>query len=69
MPIRPATPAFAYTLAAALVVISLPLTAQLPPPPEETLADNYPGKSYSPYAGRGFPSRPYLGDSHLHTTL
>src|SRR5262245_35334315 len=22
---------------------------------------------YSPYAGRNFPSRPYFGDTHLHT--
>ncbi|MEE4240393.1 MAG: DUF3604 domain-containing protein, partial [Desulfopila sp.] len=23
--------------------------------------------SYSPYAGRNFPTRPYFGDTHLHT--
>jgi hypothetical protein len=27
----------------------------------------YPGKSYSPYAQRAFPSHVYWGDSHLHT--
>ena len=27
----------------------------------------YPGKTYSPYAQRAFPSHVYWGDSHLHT--
>ncbi len=45
--------------------------AQLPLPPnaKSVLSDAYPGKSYSPYAQRGFPSRVYWGDTHLHTTL
>jgi hypothetical protein len=25
--------------------------------------------SYSPYAGRNFPSRPFFGDTHLHTAI
>jgi hypothetical protein len=29
----------------------------------------YPGKTYSPYAQRSFPSNVYWGDSHLHTGL
>jgi hypothetical protein len=30
----------------------------------------YPPKpSYSPYAGRNFPSRPFFGDTHLHTSF
>src|SRR5687768_547833 len=24
---------------------------------------------YSPYAGRNFPSRPFFGDTHLHTSF
>ncbi len=36
-------------------------------PTKESLADAYPGKSYSPYAGRGFALRPLWGDTHLHT--
>jgi hypothetical protein len=24
---------------------------------------------YSPYAGREFPTRPYFGDTHLHTSF
>ena len=47
------------------------LFAQLPAPPDakQTLSDAYVGKSYSPYARRGFPSRVYWGDTHLHTAL
>ncbi|MEA1889925.1 MAG: DUF3604 domain-containing protein [Pseudomonadota bacterium] len=29
----------------------------------------YPGKAYSPYAQRSFPSKVYWGDTHLHTGL
>src|ERR1700710_1918615 len=25
--------------------------------------------SYSPYAGRNFPTRPFFGDTHLHTAI
>ena len=31
--------------------------------------DLYPGKSYSPYVKRKFPSQVYWGDTHLHTGL
>jgi hypothetical protein len=48
----------------------MPAWAQLPPPPDkQSFADVYTGKSYSPYAGRGFPSRIYWGDTHLHTSM
>jgi len=59
------------TLATGLAAIAAPLAAQMPPPadPQEVLADAYQGKSYSPYAGRGFASRPLWGDTHLHTSL
>ena len=44
--------------------------AQVPPPPDsEVLSDLYPGKSYSPYAGRTFPSEVFWGDTHLHTAM
>jgi hypothetical protein len=58
-------------LATGLAAIAAPLSAQMPPPadPQEVLADAYQGKSYSPYAGRGFASRPLWGDTHLHTSL
>ena len=35
----------------------------------EEAAKLYPGKPpYSPYAGRDFPTRPFFGDTHLHTS-
>ena len=34
-------------------------------PSEEALSSAYKGESYSPYAGRNFPSRPLFGDSHV----
>ncbi len=38
-------------------------------PTQESLSQLYPGKAYSPYANRGFPSNVYWGDTHLHTGL
>jgi hypothetical protein len=29
----------------------------------------FPGRGYSPYAGRTYPTRPYFGDTHLHTSF
>ena len=45
--------------------------AQVPPPKnaEAVLSKSYTGKSYSPYAERGFPSQPFWGDTHLHTDI
>ena len=41
--------------------------SEMPLPKDpDVLSKAYPGKSYSPYAGRSFP-RPLWGDSHLHT--
>ena len=38
-------------------------------PTAETLNDAaFPQRSYSPYAGRNFPSWPLFGDTHLHTS-
>jgi hypothetical protein len=53
----------------AVASLALPVQAQIPPPenPESVLSDAYSGKSYSPYAGRGFPTMPLWGDTHLHT--
>ena len=38
-------------------------------PDMESLSKLYPGKTYSPYAQRSFPSNVYWGDTHLHTGL
>src|SRR5210317_1800556 len=43
--------------------------AQMPPPTEED-AHAFPAQDhYSPYAGRGFPTNVYWGDTHLHTGM
>ena len=46
-------------------------SAQVPPPPDngDLLAEAYKGQTYSPYAGRGFPSQVFWGDTHLHTSF
>ena len=36
---------------------------------KETAAKAFPKAPYSPYAGRNFPTRPYFGDTHLHTGM
>ncbi len=46
--------------------IANPVFAQFVPS-KESLEGLYPGKAYSPYAQRGFPSNVYWGDTHLHT--
>jgi hypothetical protein len=48
-------PAVIATLIASFVVAD-PATAQFKPS-KESLSDLYPGKAYSPYAERSFPSR------------
>jgi len=53
-------------------LLTLPLTAaamDMGSADPEVLNDLYPGKTYSPYAQRSFPSKVYWGDTHLHTGL
>jgi hypothetical protein len=55
---------------AALLATTVPIAAhgQEAQPPAEVLKDAFPAqKSYSPYAGRNFPTRPFFGDTHVHT--
>ena len=35
---------------------------------KEASAKAFPKRPYSPYAGRNFPTRPFFGDTHLHTS-
>jgi len=58
-------------LALSLAAFVLPVGAQIPLPAdaEGILAPAYAGKSYSPYAGRAFASRPLWGDSLLHANI
>ena len=55
-------------LTAVLATSATVATAQFRPS-EESLTGLYPGKTYSPYAQRAFPSRVFWGDTHLHTGL
>ena len=58
--------------AVAVAVLILPLMAlasDIGSPDPEVVKGLYPGKAYSPYAQRNFPSRVYWGDTHLHTGL
>jgi hypothetical protein len=38
-------------------------------PQMDNVSELYPGKAYSPYAKRSFPSQVYWGETHLHTGL
>ncbi len=67
--------ALIHTLGAVALVYSCNMLfvvwAQIPPPPDGAgvLSDLYEGKTYSPYAERGFPDKVFWGDTHLHTNL
>ena len=52
--------------AIAALLLASPASAQFVPS-EESIQTLYPGKAYSPYAKRAFPSRVFWGDTHLHT--
>ena len=61
----------AATVAAAVAV---PVLAQVQTDvgtlDKEQAAKGFPSKPpYSPYAGRDFPTRPFFGDTHLHTSF
>ncbi len=60
--------AFFSPVALALVVsLGAPASAQdVPPDATENILK---GRPYSPYADRAFPTRPFFGDTHVHTAL
>lgn len=51
--------------------LSLSAAAQLDAgaPREDDYRSLYPGKAYSPYANRSFPSQVYWGETHVHTGI
>lgn len=52
------------------LMMAMPILASdVGTPNVEVLKGIYPGKTYSPYAQRSFPSNVYWGDTHLHTGL
>jgi len=62
--------ATAALLGAAPLLLSGQALAQYVPLGDQgSLSEVYPGKAYSPYAQRSFPSRVFWGDTHLHTAL
>ena len=59
----------AFATATVLCCMSVSI-AQEPLPSEESLRNAFPeGKSFSPYAGRNFPTRVFWGETHLHTGM
>jgi len=51
-----------------LLAVSTTAFAQITPAKESlSVSKLYPGKAYSPYAKRSFPSNIYWGETHLHT--
>ena len=64
---RSLAPWISYVVAAA-TALAAPVHAQEAAPPAEALKGAFPAqKSYSPYAGRSYPTRVLWGDTHLHT--
>jgi hypothetical protein len=51
------------------LVLALPAAAQDFGNAEEFAAGSLKNKEYSPYAGRGYPTQVFWGDTHLHTNL
>jgi len=65
---------FLRTLCLAVVAVAAPALAHeqsdIGSAEKATLEKMHPSKpAYSPYAGRNFPTRPFFGDSHLHTSF
>ena len=59
-------------VAVAVITLIMPcvsLASDIGSPDPKTISKLYPGKTYSPYAQRSFPSRVYWGETHLHTGL
>jgi hypothetical protein len=52
-----------------ILVTAAALAQDIGTPNLENISGLYPGKAYSPYAQRSFPSHIYWGDTHLHTGL
>jgi hypothetical protein len=53
----------------ALTLPGVAMASDIGSPDLEVIKGLYPGKAYSPYAQRSFPSRVYWGETHLHTGL
>ena len=65
---------FIKIVATAAAAVAVPVLAQVQTDlgtlDKEQAAKAFPSKSpYSPYAGRDFPTRPFFGDTHTHTSF
>src|SRR4030095_11055839 len=65
---------FIRIAATAVAAVAVPVLAQVQTDvgtlDKEQAAKGFPSKPpYSPYAGRDFPTRPFFGDTHLHTSF
>ena len=65
---------FIRIAATAAAAVAVPVLAQVQTDvgtlDKEQAAKGFPSKPpYSPYAGRDFPTRPFFGDTHLHTSF
>ncbi len=56
-------------LVAALTLPAAALAQDIGKPPPEVVEGLYPGRAYSPYAARYFPSHVLWGETHVHTGL
>ena len=66
--VRAFTPTAVVWAALLTAAVAVPSHGQEAHPPAEVLKDSFPAqKSYSPYAGRNFPTRVFFGDTHVHT--
>ncbi len=54
---------------ASILATTAALASDIGTPDPTTISGLYPGKAYSPYAQRSFPSNIYWGETHLHTGL
>ena len=62
---------FTVTIAVLTLALAVPANAQEDPTDhdKEQVSKSFNKTSYSPYAGRNFPTNVYFGDTHLHTSL
>jgi Protein of unknown function (DUF3604) len=70
MTIKPEMKSVTLLLCLTLVMAAPGLAFQdIGKPSPEAMKGLYPGKTYSPYAQRSFPSRVFWGETHLHTAV
>jgi hypothetical protein len=60
---------FVWTILMALGLISAAGAQDAGAPSREQIEKALPKPPYSPYANRDFPTRPFFGDTHLHTSF